>query len=881
MSIRTPDQRLRVFVSSTIAELGEERAAARGAIEALHLTPVLFEAGARPYPPRALYRAYLEQSDVFVGIYWQQYGWVPPDETISGLEDEFRLSAHMPRLLYLRTPAPERDPRLQALLDHVKAEDTASYRRFGDAAELGRLLADDLALLLTERFLGAATKVPALATHGGLELHLDLPVPPYRLVDREAELARLDQLLADPDVRLITLIGPGGIGKTRLALAAAGAVRNAGSAVGFVPFAAIRDPELVPAAMAAAIGLGTSDEDAEARLVAAFEGRRIWLVLDNLEQVVGAAPFLSRLLGQVGGLRLLATSREALRISGEHELVVPPLSVDTTAAAAARSPAVELLMDRAEAVRPGLGRDASPEVLARIARRLDGLPLALELAAARMRVLPPEALLGRLESSLDVLSGGPRDLPERQRTLRATIEWSHDLLTPEEQRLFARLAVFRGGAALGDVERICGDGDAAVLDLVGSLVEKSLLVTVPTGDEPRMMMLETIREYAVERLDASGERPLLEERHAQLYAEHVVVASRSLGGSGQRQALAALERDVDNLRAAVARSLAAADVARLATLAWAGWAFWWLMGHLYETEAWLKEALALPGAPPDSPQRTYLEAALSIMLFWEGRLAVAAPHVDMAIVGLHAAGDRSSEAMLHLVRAMIRGDGDPADGRRDVAIARDLANATGDAWLLSFVENADGWLAGRAGDHPGAFAALERAIAAAERGGDRIGIAVALDTRGRLYLDDGELALAAGCLRRALEIGFAIGVIERYGYVLQGVAKLLEAAGLDGAATATAGSAEAIRETSGDAVWLWPSEDALWRAVLGRLRARLGPVAFEEAWGSGRATPAHVAVAQAIELLTTLEGAPAGVAGGDGAARSTSGATAGEGEPSG
>jgi hypothetical protein len=258
--IRTPDQRLRVFVSSTLQELASERAAARQAIEQLRMTPVMFETGARPHPPRALYRAYLEQSDVFVGVYWQRYGWVAPDEEVSGLEDEYRLSAGRPRLLYVKGPSAKREPRLAGLLRRIQADDTASYKPFSDPAELGRLLTDDLALLLTERFIAGTPSTTGL--------RLDVPSPPTRLVGRAPEVDRISELFADPTVRLVTLTGPGGVGKTRLAIAIAEKLRDHdGIEAGFLSLAPIRDPMLVPAAIGAALGIQSGPADVEERLI--------------------------------------------------------------------------------------------------------------------------------------------------------------------------------------------------------------------------------------------------------------------------------------------------------------------------------------------------------------------------------------------------------------------------------------------------------------------------------------------------------------------------------------------------------------------------------------------------------------------------------------
>src|SRR5262245_14063344 len=254
--IRTPDQRLRVFVSSTLAELAPERAAVARAISALRLTPVMFELGARPHPPRELYRAYLAQSDVFVGLYWQRYGWIGPAMDISGLEDEFRLSEGMPRLLYLKSPAPEQEPRLTAMIADLQAAGADSYREFRSTRELGRLVRDDLALLLSERF-AAPPAAPAAVAPAATEVRparRSLPTPSTSLIGREDDVVELTALPGEQDTRLVTLTGPGGIGKTRLAIEVGAAIEGAGLRTVFVPLASITDPALVLPRVAAAVG---------------------------------------------------------------------------------------------------------------------------------------------------------------------------------------------------------------------------------------------------------------------------------------------------------------------------------------------------------------------------------------------------------------------------------------------------------------------------------------------------------------------------------------------------------------------------------------------------------------------------------------------------
>src|SRR5947207_8186412 len=454
--IRTPDQRVRVFVSSTLDELAPERVAAREAITQLRLTPVLFELGARPYPPRELYRAYLAQSDIFIGLYWQRYGWVAPAMQVSGLEDEYQLSGTKPKLLYIKTPAPEREPRLQALLDRIRSEDDASYQKFTTPEELRERIANDLAQLLTERF-SSTPKTPVAIRLA------PLPVPRSRLIDRAQERAQAQALLQREDVGLVTLTGPGGVGKTRVAVqVAADLVPQFTDGVAFISLASLKDPKLVVPTVARALGVSESGSGSlDERLLEYLRPRQVLLVIDNAEQLISAAPLATQYLELAPRLKLLVTSREPLRVRDEQIVPVPPLALPDPAHLPdlehlVQIPAVALFVERAREARPDFAltsENVAPIV--EICQRLDGLPLALELAAAVLSLLPPAALLARLERRLPLPSRGARDLPERQQTLRTTIAWSYDLLEEGEQHLFRRLAAFVGGFTLEAVQAVC------------------------------------------------------------------------------------------------------------------------------------------------------------------------------------------------------------------------------------------------------------------------------------------------------------------------------------------------------------------------------------------------------------------------------------------
>jgi predicted ATPase len=671
VAIRTPDQRLRVFVSSTLVELADERAAVARAISGLGLTPVLFELGARPHPPRELYRAYLSQSDIFIGLYWQRYGWIGPDMEISGLEDEFRLSGSIPRLLYVKAPAPEREPRLTAMIEELQTEGTDSYRSFRTPRELGRLVRDDLALLLSEAFTRPDSRGAGAApapSEGERRAPRSLPVTSTSLIGREREIAEVADLLTSPDVRLVTLTGPGGVGKTRLAIAVGERLNDRlprGTA--FVSLAAIDTPELVLPRIAAAVDAPrVGDRPVLEVLVDYFADDPALLVLDNLEQIVGVAPSLDELLARCPGVEILATSRTVLRLRAEREypvdaLTVPAISEAPPTDELASLPAVQLFVDRAQAVRHNFALTADNVVaIAKICRLVDGLPLAIELAAARTRVLQPAALLARLEQSLDALGTGSVDLPERQRTLRATVEWSFGLLDDAEQRMLATMSVFVDGwtiEAAVDVAQLTED---RTLDLLDALAGHSLIAVDAVDPEPRFHMLVAVRDLAGERLADSEDAADVERRHAEHFG--AFVANADWPAEGQAEWAERLRADEENLRVAISWFLAH-DIAPLPHMFRILWLYWQMRGRMPEGRAWIDQLQDSAGALDDR--------ARAELLF------------TSAITAVEVGDDETALAALEGLDGLVGHIDDPYLGS-----AAQLARS----WILPIVDDFDGAL---------------------------------------------------------------------------------------------------------------------------------------------------------------------------------------------
>jgi predicted ATPase/class 3 adenylate cyclase len=654
-----------------------------------------------------------------------------------------------------------------------------------------------------------------------------LPISPNALIGRERELAEVASLLRDDATRLVTLTGPGGTGKTRLALqVAADLEATFPDGVFFVGLAAVVDPALVLSEIGQALGIRETAGDPLAQtLELALRGREQLIVLDNLEQVIDAAPAIGELL-TAAGPKVLATSRAPLRLSAEREYRVPPLTEEA---------AIVLFAERGRAARPDFRLTAENEpAVAEICARLDRLPLALELAAARVKLLSPERLRDRVQSRLELLTAGPRDLPARQQTLRSAISWSYGLLEEADRLLFGRLAVFVSGCALEAAESICD----ASLDDLASLVDQSLLLRAPAE---RLTMLATIHEYALERLEASGEAHELRLRHARWFVHLAEEASEALTGAGQQEWLERLDLEHDNLRAALDRALELRETELALRLVAALWRFWLLHGHLSEGRAAVERALALEGQHPRLRANALRGAAA--LAATQGDDALSRAFSEESVELYRELGDAAglARALSNLGNACAAGgEAERAAGLYQESI--ELLQDLGEDWGVAVATLNLGLLAVSHGDCERAHALCGESLARFRTLGDKEGVVHSLVTLGFASLGLGSVEQAGVQLGEGLSVACDLGDLADVAESLDGLAAVAAASGdairaarLVGAAEAVRGQVGAVREVS---------YEAFHEHTVAEVSRILGAHDFETARAKGRG----LTLADAIEI---------------------------------
>ena len=686
----------------------------------------------------------------------------------------------------------------------------------------------------------------------------DLPPQPTALIGRQTELFQLSDILARPEVRLLTLTGAGGTGKTRLAIELAATHYNSfDHGCVFVDLAVVSTSALVPSALATAVGLrDIGSQPLLETLKLYLRDRHLLAVLDNFEHLLDAAPLLPDLLGAAPRLKVMVTSRAALRLwRWEHEFSVPPLALPDAATPAspeslASVPSVSLFVERARARRADFSLGAhNASAVAAICVRLDGLPLALELAAAGIKVLSPQSILDRLRKRLDLPGEPGGDFPIRHHTLRAAVAWSYELLAPTEQCLLRRLAVFDGGFNAEAVEAICADDTlptAQILPLLGQLVDQSLVITVERGHEIRYRLLEMIREFARQQLEESGEAERFRRQHAEWCVALGVEAEAGLRGAMQSVWLDRLETEHDNLRQTL-DSLAegrADDIALGQRLAAALWQFWWLRGYLSEGRQQLQRVLSQTVGDGATPHRVRALLAAGTLAFRQGDYDAAREHLEASLECARALRNDSAASMaLRNLGRMAVDRGDLAAARellhQSLAIERTLNSPFGTAWSLSYL----GLLEHFAGDNTAARAVIEQSLPMLRVLQDQWGTAVALAYLGRVANDEGDRSAAESMWQESLEMCRTQGYLWCIPYLLEFLAGVAIAGGEAVRGMRLAGAAEALRETIGAPL------PPVWHADRDRdltpARRALSPSVYARALEEGRASPLDKAIADA------------------------------------
>jgi predicted ATPase/DNA-binding CsgD family transcriptional regulator len=688
----------------------------------------------------------------------------------------------------------------------------------------------------------------------------NLPVELSSFVGRGKELSEVERLLKDN--RLLTLTGPGGCGKTRLALAAAEELLGGfEDGVWLVELASLADPSLVQGAVASALGVRELPGHPPAETLSDYlRTKGLLLVLDNCEHLVEACAVLAEtLLRTCPNLRILATSREAFGIAGETRLDVPPLSLPDprrlpNAEDVARYEAAKLFVDRATSVKPNFaltGRNAA--AVAQICYRLDGIPLAIELAAARVKVLSVGQIAARLDDRFALLTDGGRTALARQRTLEAAMDWSHELLARGERALLRRLSVFAGGFTLEAAEAVCGGGSGEgleqgeVLDLISRLVDKSVVLVVEQSGEARYRFLETIRQYGMEKLERSGEAEEIRHRHAGFMLALAEEAGPELKGPRQGEWLGRLETEHDNLRAAMRWLLEEGDVEAAARLVWALWLFWFHRGHQDEGHNWIEEVLTKGDALPTvlRARVLYADGAMSWGLR-ENSDTIRLLEESRAL--FRRAGDRHGEALALAatgVPTLQQGDVERATAILEEGI--ELLREAGDKWETSFMLAHLGMIYSDRDESARAAGYFEEALALSREVGHKFASSVSLHNLAGAALGRGDHERAARLYAEGLALAVELSDKANIAYCLEGLARVTGVRGDLERAVRLFGAAEALLEAAGDPLYAHAQDRALYERAVEALRSRLDGKSFRAAWSEGRAMEMERAVEYALE----------------------------------